>query len=702
MSTPLSPLSAANLNAKSPSKSIPKSDSGKPWTSMDEPLTSVTPIDVPLPPSSSSGDEDEQQQQQQQQQPLSTMFDANTRGQQDLFDIGNDVRTPLPSKSSPAKNMTSPTRDSTPLRFNEGLTRVLQTLEVDVNLDDQDEGDSFTTVGAESVNGDIDDTAFSTFSAVPNAEMTLFVRSSQGFGSPAKGLGMDRHQSGLQNLLDDDDDEPHTPATARPIRHGGLTSSPATPHGRYETEHDNDTTNLILDFTEQFNALTAPSSNYPRLSPNKRGRPGPTKSQTQPNLALHLAASRAPSPSKNGLPATPSRRTNLASLLDFDIPPAPTPRSIPSVSARELESLKSSYLSQISSLKAALSGREAEIKSFMDAVADAERRVGEVKEAVREERAAKEALQADKDNWERRGKDVEAVLCEVKDELNRSEEEKTAKLAEAERRCEEAESRAAQAESQLASRKAEASPTKNKGPSQEPNKEVEAAVSKVARELHALYKSKHETKVTALKKSYATQWEKKVKELERKLDEANKQLEKLRSAKDANMSGVILTDSHSQTIDDQTDADTSAAAACHLQYEEQKAKVAGLTEELMNVKRDNDNLIRALEIERVERGDLVAAVEEMLELQGAASAGDVDAAGELECIRGSISRASGRSMASSSISAVHQGRPESRVGRATSIPTPGQSRSLSSGSLGTLGKSGIMSNIERMGKGRGE
>lgn len=386
----------------------------------------------------------------------------------------------------------------------------------------------------------------------------------------------------------------------------------------------------------------------------------------------------------------------MASLLDFDIPPAPTPRSIPSVSARELESLKSSYLSQISSLKAALSGRQAEIKSLMDAVGDAERRVGEAKEAIQEERAAKEALQADKDNWERRGKDVEAVLREVKEELIKSEEEKTARLAEAERRCEEAESRATQAESQLASRKTESSPTENKCSSQEPNKEVEVAVSKVARELHALYKSKHETKVTALKKSYAAQWEKKVKELEKKLDEANKQMEEMGTAKGTNTSGVVLTNAHSPTIDD-NDPDKTA---CNLLHEEQRAKLAGLTEELMNVKRDNDNLIRALERERVEKGDLVAAVEEMLSLQGAASAGDIGAASELECIRGSISRASGRNMAST-ISANH-GSTASRVGRGRSIPGPGHLRSVSSSSLGTLGKSGIMSNIERMGKGRGE
>lgn len=482
--------------------------------------------------------------------------------------------------------------------------------------------------------------------------------------------------------------------TARRVRREGCTPSPSPASRRtYDWEQDNDTTDLIVDFTEQFNALTAPDSSYPQVSPNKRGRVSPTKSHTQPNLALHLAAARAASPPKFSLPpATPSRRGNLATLLDFDIPPAPTPRSIPSVSARELESLKSSYLSQISSLKAALSGREAEVKSLMDAVADAERRVGEAQEAVREVRGQKEALQADKDNWETRGKEMEALLRNVKDEVIRSEEEKTnlaTKLEDAERRCDEAETRAARMS-------AGPGPENEAGSSQESiQPQIDRAVEKVARELHALYKAKHQTKVGALKKSYEARWEKRVKELENKLEEANKEVEEMRMARDVTLSGVLPANLHAHHPEDTNDE----KAGLTMQLEEQKTRVAGLMEDLAILKRDNNSLVLALERERVEKGDLVAAVEEMLSISSVASAGDDGAVDELESIRGTISRASGRSVASA-ISATH-GRPESRLARATSIPGPDHLRS-GSGSYGFGAKSGIMSNIERMGKGRGE
>lgn len=195
MSTPLTPLSAADLNAKSPSKPIQKSDSDKPWTVDDKPFAGDIATNTPVPPSS-SGVEDEHSS--------NSLFSADFRGRE-LFNISN-VRTPTkapsPSKDSPVKKIPSTSRDSASLRFNEGLTRVMQTMKDEVTLDDDDdEGDSMTTIGAESVSGDIDDTAFSTFSAVPNAEMTLLARSGlvhgEGSGSPVKGLGIGKHQRDL-------------------------------------------------------------------------------------------------------------------------------------------------------------------------------------------------------------------------------------------------------------------------------------------------------------------------------------------------------------------------------------------------------------------------------------------------------------------------------------------------------------------------
>lgn len=113
---------------------------------------------------------------------------------------------------------------------------------------------------------------------------------------------------------------------------------------------DGNTTNLILDFTDQISGFSG------RLSPTKLARQSPSK------CSDHLNNSKVPDMSWYGsTSATPSRISNL---LDFDIPPAPTPRSMPSITPRELESLKSSFLSEISSLKASLSGKEAEVQSL--------------------------------------------------------------------------------------------------------------------------------------------------------------------------------------------------------------------------------------------------------------------------------------------------------------------------------------------------
>lgn len=195
MSAPLTPLSAAGLNAKSPSKSIQKGDCSR-SRAFDEPFASKLSINTLSAENIPSGGAE---------QLSNSPIDVDVR-QRELFDVGNVVLTPTkapsPSDDSPVKNnIPLRSRETTPLRYNEGLTRVMQTMKDDVTLDYQDEGDTMTTIGAESVNGDIDDTAFSTFSAVPNADMTLFARFGQdtggGSGSLVKGLGIDKHRGVL-------------------------------------------------------------------------------------------------------------------------------------------------------------------------------------------------------------------------------------------------------------------------------------------------------------------------------------------------------------------------------------------------------------------------------------------------------------------------------------------------------------------------
>ncbi|KLU88572.1 hypothetical protein MAPG_07557, partial [Magnaporthiopsis poae ATCC 64411] len=278
----------------------------------------------------------------------------------------------------------------------------------------------------------------------------------------------------------------------------------------------NNTTNLLLEFTEQ---LRFSHAQQQQQQQQQQSRANMSPSRTTPNLGGAVAA-------------TPQRKT-MMNLLDFDIPPMPTPRSIPTITPRELESLKSNFLSEISSLKASLSGKEAEAQSLKTAVGDAEKRVGTCMEQLREETTAREQAQSERDDWERRAREMEAVLRKVKEEIvvgQRERDELEAKLEESNMRREMAETMAQEAESKLAAMRAgkaaeaamqggekrSASPGSQNGEHAGSGgkaltpRDVEMAVEKVARELHALYKSKHTDKITALKRSYERRWEKKV------------------------------------------------------------------------------------------------------------------------------------------------------------------------------------------------
>ncbi|KAK3403063.1 central kinetochore-associated-domain-containing protein [Sordaria brevicollis] len=345
--------------------------------------------------------------------------------------------------------------------------------------------------------------------------------------------------------------------------------------------------------------------------------------QTSPTRRTQFAS---PRPGSTDLATTTPQRpgSNLSNILDFDIPPAPTPRSVPTITPRELETLKSGFLSEISSLKASLSGKEAEVTSLKTAVSDAEKRVGECMERLHEVESMHESLEAEKNTWERRGREMEAVLRKVKEEIvlgQREREELEFKLDEAEKRREAAEMMAQDAESKMAGMRAgkasaeaaaHESPDKARGqPSS--NKEVEMAVERVARELHALYKSKHETKVAALKKSYESRWEKKVRDLQAQVDELSRENEELRKQRDQDKTALAtLNPARLTELEEERKADRARNA---VQIREFEAEVEKLVAILDTVKNDNDELRALLEQERIEKGELVRLAEEMMAMQ---------------------------------------------------------------------------------------
>ncbi|PWY71471.1 hypothetical protein BO70DRAFT_123205 [Aspergillus heteromorphus CBS 117.55] len=584
-------------------------------------------------------------------------------------------------------------------KHNEGMSTVLhendnggmQEEQEVLDLHDLHEDD----VMIEDPNESMDETCLSTFSAIPDMTTFAQLRSDSPFkvkrplpSNPA------RPEDSLRQSV-----EPATPTTARKSpRKSTLLSEFGTPMAsptprRREVRDSNETPNL-LDLTDQ-----------PNLFP--RHRYSVQNERYSPSRRSPLRAAR-----------DPARSPGKVSLLDFDIPSAPTPRSIPTVTPRELESLKSGFLSEISSLKATLSGKEAEVASLKQAVADAERRVGEALEEVRNEIARVESLEIEQAEWQRRGQEMEAVLRNVRAEIVDGEQEKdrlVKKVDEVEKAKEQLEGKVVELESQLAAALQSASTASvpsgstihTKSP-EETAKEVQDAVEKVARELHTLYKGKHETKVAALKKSYEARWEKRLREAENKLATANEENERLRTERDA-------------TVPEAPRIDTSLISQERDEHEAEKrvleAQIKGLQQEMAALKNDSENLRTELKQERAEKGDLVAAVDEWLSIQQnqppAPSASQSSPDQEIESpepVPAATEASSENFQRSVSHSSTSSGiRPPSTTSapgekKISKIRAPGQHlRGTSGGKSGIAvfgpGRSGIMGSIERMGRG---
>ncbi|KAL3475327.1 hypothetical protein BJX99DRAFT_229699 [Aspergillus californicus] len=588
-------------------------------------------------------------------------------------------------------------------RRHEGMSTVLRENNQDVSSGDLDADDTKDSMIDDDTHDLMDDTCFSTLSAVPNVDMTAFANLRG--GSPFKNP---RPLPDRPQTIEDDFDsrrtdfEPATPITAKrsPRKHTLIDmSSPAaspTPRKRDLRDGPNPSaTPNLLDFTDQVGLF--PRRQRYSMQPHERYSPSRR------------------SPLRN--PRESMRSPGKMSLLDFDIPAAPTPRSIPTVTPRELESLKSGFLSEISSLRATLSGKEAEVSSLKQAVADAERRVGEALEEVSNEAARKEALEIEQAEWQRRGREMEDVLRSVKADIVEGELERERLLKkneDSEKGKEHLESRVVELETQLTARKSTncehvvsdnaASATKT---AEETAKDIQDAVEKVARDLHTLYREKHETKVAALKKSYESRWEKRLREAEKKLKATSEEVERLRSQRDATLHG--------------SRPDTSMMMRETEEHEAEKhfleAQIKGLQQEITTLKADSDQLRTELKAERAEKGDLVTLVEEWLSMQNQppqqsqpkpkndemtpelVSYEQLPATEEPErdILRTSGLRGPNSGSSSSSTQGERKiprfGAPAGRHGRGNSggksgiaVPTPGRS-------------GGIMGSIERMGRG---
>lgn len=727
MAQPLSPLTPSSQNTKTIS-SITRNSSFKSFTKVDqngyrfEHESENIWIDDPTTTITSS--------------PFVADIDITTRSP-------IKPRSPTKSRSRSPRKILPPmepgmrlTEDA--LRENEGHNGTIQVLEDSRTETLSDEGnDTMSVVGGSKSYAGADDTCFSTFSAVPNTDMTMFARLGQSptksnASSPTKSS---RHREGARTPIHS---RPTTPGT---LRHRDYdpelpTSSP-TPRYNHHTDADDST--HLLEFTQDLNTLSRPS-------PRSRGSSPSKQPHRHHDLAGYPAAHRLRSPTRDGFrPTTPAESRHLTNLLDFDLPPAPTPRSIPTITARELESLKSTFLSQISSLKATLSGKEAEITSLKGAKDDAEQRVGEALEQVRDLKDVRDDLQAEKENWEKRDKEMQGVLRTVKEEIIANERERSSLVSQTsdlQKRLEEAETRASEAESKVAGLEAASTPAAKAAgamdngdvstPGSSSNKAVEIAVEKVARELHGLYKVKHETKVGALKKSYEARWEKRIREMQLKIDELGRENEELRVGRDATMTavapGVIGQAKGEQEQEQESEEGEVKREVEELRRREEKqaeelrmrdltTRLDHLVAEVETVKSDNAALRADLETSRSENSELVAAVEQILVLESALPPPAAAAVPEpIPVITEKVIEQGGMNGMNGAMGGV--GGTNGAMGGATAGGIKARASGLKGPGFGAVGggtgrfarstsgsqapsRSGIMGNIERMGRGRG-
>lgn len=609
-----------------------------------------------------------------------------------------------------ALSMTSAMRDQSTIansmmedKRNEGMSTVLH--------EDDNAGADGNSGLENDYNDSMDETGLSTFSILP--DMTSFaklraesplksMRSSIGHGQSQRADSY-RQSTGAS-----------TPGTARRSYRASTlldTGSPAgspTPRRRPSRDFENSrATPNLLDFGESMNF-------FPRQSVQQGDRYSPAR--------------RSPMRPMRQSMRSPSKFSSLLDL-DYEMAPAPTPRSLPSITPRELESLKSGFMSEISSLKATLSGKDAEVASLKTAISDAERRVGEALEEVRNEAGRREALEMEQAEWDRRGNEMESVLLSVRSELVEGERERerlARKAEESDKNKEQLEGRVVELESQLsAARSAVSSQSNTTSSSRQVSqsaeataREVQDAVEKVARELHTLYKGKHETKVAALKKSYESRWEKRLREAEKKINSIKEENDRLRTERDAAQS------------DNAANANASMMIRENDEHEAEKrvfeAQIKGLQHEMASLKEDSERLRSDLKTERAEKGELVAAVDEWLAIQQTQPEPEPERESE-QTREASVSSVGGRgeeylSSEQNPNPSMNPDHPNQRrsVSRSGSsgirAPVTGEKRRFgaphhargNSGGAGggksgiavfTPGRGGIMSSIERMGRG---
>jgi Fungal Transforming acidic coiled-coil (TACC) proteins len=297
-------------------------------------------------------------------------------------------------------------------------------------------------------------------------------------------------------------------------------------------------------------------------------------------------------------------------------------------------------------------------------------------------------------------------------ELARRADEAEEKIRDAEAKVSDAEARAVRAES---SRLAvdgvvaggvsdDAAERSDKGPlftAEQVQKQIDEKVHALSTELHAIYKKKHITKVAGLKKGFEAKTKEKTSELQALVDTLERQNEELQAKLDGTFSGVLPSTLVSGVSSAQRDAELKKIEEQAALIERQKAELAGRDEELRTHQKEYDTVMRDLERERVEKGELVAAVDEMLALQA-----------DVSVLGASVSGHHQQQQQNGGTSSVAEDLLRKSVGlgaRPSGLARPGFGFAGAQSKIATpssglakpmAGKSRMMSNIERMGGSR--
>lgn len=316
--------------------------------------------------------------------------------------------------------------------------------------------------------------------------------------------------------------------------------------------------------------------------------------------------------------------------------------------------MRAEMASQVAALTAKMQCQEDDLQAQ---VARAEHRA---QEEVETQRRRAETLHAENRQLEDRHGEMQRALDAIQQEMSHREAECTAmqqKFHQAVERCSQAEARILEIDAKQKAVEAETAGTSTPmGKNHEAvSLEVQAAVTDVSQELHRLYKEKHELKVTALKKSYADRWAKSVADLQANVDKLSRENEELRVGRNATMTNIVPS-----IVSPDATKDEHA-----LKQELESARMALETRDA-----ENQKLNEELESNRTEIDELISATEELMALSQTAPARET-------------------SMRPEPTKPVANG---SRIGRGGTSRLMGVSK---------VGRSGIMSNIERMGRGRG-